>query len=258
MPPLGDRLDGHPPAEERARSAITSKPARRRSPGASSAISASTHAVALDDANRYPCRGPRLIAWCSASRMIWKIATCACSVRFFRGLDVEVDLDLFAIPSWSASALTAGRTPVAKHDGLELEREVAQRANRLTLLLERGAEHLRRFLRPAALDRCDTASSISAIPDIDCTGPSWKKSAMRRRSSCSAVISWSDSRACSVESRSQLFLDALVLVPLGHEQRGGERTRGGHREDQARGGRAIPRPRQARPRPRLRRRGPAR
>src|SRR5712691_5612652 len=43
--------------------------------------------------------------------------------------------------------------------------------------------------------KSDTASSINAIPESDCTGPSCKKSAMRRRSSCS------DASACSVSSR---------------------------------------------------------
>src|SRR5436190_936971 len=55
----------------------------------------------------------------------------------------------------------------------------------------------------ASSSRCScneptTASSIRLIPDSDCTGPSWRKSARRRRLSCSAVISWSESRARSV------------------------------------------------------------
>src|SRR5581483_9251015 len=36
---------------------------------------------------------------------------------------------------------------------------------------------------------CWTASSINAIPESCCTGPSWRNRAMRRRSSCSAAIS---------------------------------------------------------------------
>ena len=38
---------------------------------------------------------------------------------------------------------------------------------------------------------------MSAIPESDCTGPSWRKSASRRRSSCSAVTICSESRARS-------------------------------------------------------------
>ena len=63
------------------------------------------------------------------------------------------------------------------------------------------------------------------MPDIDCTGPSWRKSASRRRSSCSAVISWSESRACSVSSRSYLLFDPLVLMALGEEQQSAPRGR---------------------------------
>src|SRR6266404_9333053 len=41
---------------------------------------------------------------------------------------------------------------------------------------------------------------MSAIPARDWTGPSWRKSASRRRSSCSAVIKRSASRAASSSS----------------------------------------------------------
>ena len=51
--------------------------------------------------------------------------------------------------------------------------------------------------RPSSI-ACSAASSISAIPASVCTGPSWRKSASRRRSSCSAVISRSASRALVV------------------------------------------------------------
>ena len=46
---------------------------------------------------------------------------------------------------------------VAQHDRLELEREVAQRADRLPLLLERRPEHLLRLVGPVLLDRVDDA-----------------------------------------------------------------------------------------------------
>ena len=41
--------------------------------------------------------------------------------------------------------------------------------------------------RPASI-ACTAASSISAMPASYCTGPSWRKSASRRRSSCSAAM----------------------------------------------------------------------
>ena len=53
------------------------------------------------------------------------------------------------------------------------------------------------------------ASSIRLIPESDCTGPSWRKSASRRRSSCSAMISWSVSRA---RSASRSFASASSCV----------------------------------------------
>src|SRR5438034_479080 len=67
--------------------------------------------------------------------------------------------------------------------------------------------------RRLALSESITASSMRLIPESDCTGPSCRKSAMRRRSSCSAVISWSDSRARSASrtcasARSRAFSTA--------------------------------------------------
>src|SRR5438093_2789125 len=55
---------------------------------------------------------------------------------------------------------------------------------------------------PSAIECC-AASSISAIPESCCTGPSWRKSAMRRRSSCSAAINRStrSSTITSVDDR---------------------------------------------------------
>src|SRR5947209_7059791 len=48
------------------------------------------------------------------------------------------------------------------------------------------------------------ASSSSATPASDCTGPSWRKRAMRRRSSCSAA------RTCSVSSATPLIDDRFA------------------------------------------------
>ena len=140
---------------------------------------------------------------------------------------------LFSMPSWSASACTAGPKPwIAQHDRLELEGQVAQRADRLALLVERGAQHaVASSVRPASIAAI-TASSMSAIPDIDCTGPSCRNSAEAPRSSCSAVISWSESRACSVETSLELLVDPLVLVALRDEERGGECAGGRHRAEQ--------------------------
>ena len=62
--------------------------------------------------------------------------------------------------------------------------------------------------RPPSIESI-TASSIRLIPESDCTGPSWRKSASRRRSSCSAMISWSVSRA---RSASRSFASASSCV----------------------------------------------
>ena len=142
------------PFSERARSAIASKLARRRSPGASSAITASTASAPLRPATDIRVGGPRLIAWCSASRMIWKIATCACSVSVLRRLDVEVDLDAVRHPELVGERADGGpEALVAQHDRLELEGEVAEGPDRLPLLLERRPEHLLRLVGPILLDR---------------------------------------------------------------------------------------------------------
>src|SRR5207244_3257666 len=57
--------------------------------------------------------------------------------------------------------------------------------------------------------RSSVASSMSATPESDCTGPSWRKRAIRLRSSCSAA------RTCSARSRSASSLAGLPLVDDG-------------------------------------------
>src|SRR5689334_23023441 len=73
------------------------------------------------------------------------------------------------------------------------------RSSRIVLRCRSSAELSTRSAssRRSAPSESITASSMRLIPESDCTGPSWRNSANRRRSSCSAVISWSDSRARS-------------------------------------------------------------
>ena len=99
-----------------------------------------------------------------------------------------------------------------------------------------------------------TASSISAIPDIDCTGPSWRKSASRRRSSCSAVTICSESRARSASrifassssrafSLSRAAKSASTVARATSARANGGRARGGaHRScsSRTRSGTRIP------------------
>src|SRR5439155_5987617 len=65
--------------------------------------------------------------------------------------------------------------------------------------------------RPSSIASA-TASSISAIPDSDWSGPSCRNSAIRRRSSCSAVISCSARRACSASRVRRLLPPAKTSV----------------------------------------------
>src|SRR4051794_19523896 len=68
--------------------------------------------------------------------------------------------------------------------------------------------------------RSREASSMSATPASDCTGPSWRKRAMRRRSSCSAP------RTCSAGSASAAAIVSVsVLVDDGFTECDRDRLR---------------------------------
>src|SRR5262245_44116118 len=115
-------------------------------------------APSLDDANRDALRRP------TPDRVVQRLADdledrdLRVLGERLRSVDVEVDLDAVRhaellrerADGW-AEAL------VAQYHRLQLEREVAQRADRLPLLLERRPEHLRRLVPAAGFDRVDDA-----------------------------------------------------------------------------------------------------
>ena len=155
VPPSAPGSTVTAPLSDRARSSIASKLARRRSPAPSSAITASTppsRRSATGTETRVG--GPRRIAWCErlADDLVERDLRVLGEV--VGGLDVEVDLDLVRrsragrrAPGPRAEAL------VAEDDRLELEREVAQRADRLALPLERARSISLRLLDAPVLER---------------------------------------------------------------------------------------------------------
>ena len=103
--------------------------------------------------------------------------------------------------------------------------------------------------RARARSRRSRASSISAIPDSDCTGPSCRKRASRRRSSCSAVDQLVGEPARSASTSS-------VPLALTAQQVAGPATLPGRSPRPARRARPKPSPLRAR-RPRRARRAQA-
>ncbi len=86
--------------------------------------------------------------------MIWYRVTWARWASCFRVGDVERDLQLLGEPELLRKRLDGGREAlVAQHERLEVEREVAQRADRVALALEDLREHALRLLEAAGLDR---------------------------------------------------------------------------------------------------------
>src|SRR4051812_41098571 len=180
----------------RARSSSTSIDRRRRSLGASSEISTTSACGSprvICTAN--VCGGPRRIAPSSASRTIWYSAACARSPRPSAGATSSVTWMPCSMPLSCASALTALEKPWSRSTtGSRLNERsrsspivVRVRVSALSRISSARAGSPRRTKSRAA-------SSRSAIPASDCTGPSCRNSAMRRRSSCSAA------RTCSVRS----------------------------------------------------------
>ena len=68
--------------------------------------------------------------------------------------DVDVDLEAVLEPQLLGELLHGGDDPlVAQHDRLDVEREVAERADRVAVLLEGGAHDLARIAGPVLADR---------------------------------------------------------------------------------------------------------
>src|SRR4051794_2521238 len=104
------------------------------------------------------------------------------------------------VPSWSASSRSAGSKPWSRSTTGSSANE-RSRSSRIVARWRSSAEEstLRASSSLPTSIECSAASSISAIPARFCTGPSWRKSAIRRRSSCSAAIRRSS--ASSVNDR---------------------------------------------------------
>jgi hypothetical protein len=143
----------------RARSSIASKLRRRRSPAPSSTISVEISPSTSETLIAIRVGGPRRIACVTASRMIWYSATCARSAR------LELELNLVRQAGLVGERPDGRREPlVPQDDRLDVEREVAQRADRLAVPLERRGEHALRVVEPVRLDRADRGVEHQADP----------------------------------------------------------------------------------------------
>src|SRR6266545_2960984 len=151
-----------------------------------------------------------------------------------RALDLEVDLDAVRHaelvrqrPNRRSEAL------VAKHDRLELEREVAQRADRLALLLERRAQDAVRLLGPAGLDRGADGVEHERDPGHRLQGAVVKdqsKPPALFLLGCDQLVG-----KASVLRREALDLlpDPLVPLLLADQEEGGERSRATDSDEQS-------------------------
>ena len=142
------------PESVRARSAITSKLARRRSPGASSATIASTPPPSA--ANLDPRR------WPASHRLRDRLADDLVERRArlrrqrLARVDVHVDLHPVREPERLRECFhRGGEALVAEHDRLEVEREIAERADRVALPCERAVEDPGGLLEPPLSDGVD-------------------------------------------------------------------------------------------------------
>ena len=81
-------------------------------------------------------------------------------------------------------------------------------------------DHLRGVVARPSWSAASAASCMRAMPDIDCSGPSWRKSERRRRSSCSAVMRRSVRRSRSA-SRSRASSSSASSRPRGRRSRRG-------------------------------------
>src|SRR5271169_6551566 len=190
----------------RACSSSTSIERRRRSLGALSWIVTSTESGADRSARtENSVGGPRRIAPSNASRTISYSAACERSPSTSAAFTSISTRKSCSMPRSSASALIAIARPWSRSTtGSRLNERsrssptvVRVRASAFSSTSIACSDRSRSI-------RSSAASSISATPESDCTGPSWRNSAIRRRSSCSAP------RICSVSSRRAGSSTALV------------------------------------------------
>src|SRR3954454_19977086 len=109
----------------------------------------------------------------------------------------------FAVPTWSASARSAGAKPWSRSTTGSRAKE-RSRSSRIVARCRSSAVPST-ALASSSLPICtawSAASSISAIPERFCTGPSCRNSAIRLRSSCSAEISLSRASSGPDDARS--------------------------------------------------------
>ena len=122
---------------------------------------------------------------------------------------------------------------IAQHDGLELEGQIAQRADRVALLLERGAEDSRRLLLAIGLDGGDDRVEHERDARHRLNG----SVVQEQRQAPALLLLGGDQlvrepRVLGGEPV-DLLLHPLVLVPLRDEQRRCERAGRRHRQEQA-------------------------
>src|SRR4051794_3816820 len=168
----------------------------RRSPGASSVMVASSASPAeCTTRTEKFFGGPRRIAPSNASRTIWYSAACERSPNASAAAASTSTWMPCSMPRSCASAFTAMTKPWSRSTtGSRLNERsrsspIVSRVRDIAFSSTASAcSVLPRRMKSSA------ASSINATPASDCTGPSCRKSAMRRRSSCSAA------RTCSVSS----------------------------------------------------------
>ena len=148
-----------------------------------------------------------------------------------RGLHFEIDLDaVLHAELVGERANRRAEALVAEHDRLELEGKIAQRADRLPLLFERGAQDLRRLFLAVGLDRGDHRVEHERDARHRLHGAVVEE----QRQAATLFLFRGDQlvgepRVLGREEL-ELFVDALVLVALRDEQRSGKGACGRHRE----------------------------
>ena len=154
MPPSGPASTSSWPPSVRARSSISSK---RGAPPLAGAVVGDDRldaAVArFDHAQRDPRRGP------APDRLVHRVADDLVQAdprvlgQRVGGFHVDVHLDLVREPDLLRERLHRRPEPlVSQDDRLDVEREVAERADRVAVPRERRTQHLLGFVEPLRLD----------------------------------------------------------------------------------------------------------
>ena len=115
-------------------------------------------------------------------------------VQNLAGIALMLDAALHAASTGKIDDATSACSAGAKPWSLRITGSSAKERSRSSRIVSRCRSSAIAMIArassvlPSAIECC-AASSIRAIPASCCTGPSWRNSAMRRRSSCSAAIS---------------------------------------------------------------------